>query len=387
MRVFIIPSWYPTPEKPNWCNWIKPHIELSKSIVDEVIVLQVDLEAQNNTDEIIELQNHHYYIASGISKSKYQRTIFTYGKTLKDYYSKLESIFRFAVERHGNPDLIHAHVSMPAGYGTGLLGKKYNIPVIVTEHYSGFFSDNKFPWRLGSFYRQMRNNVDGFYTVSPGFKDHIENRTGLRVDGVLANPINTDLFFPEKKLVKDNRLRFITTGKFGLIKGTDILLKAFSTLPSNIDWQLTIIGKQDLKSQDLWNALLAGLPEERIKLINPVPQDQLKEIYSQNDVYIVSSRIETANVSMLEAMACGCYVISSKIKAPETLLSSHVSITYNLSVAGLKNAIINVFNNDLPNRLELRQFVLDHYSNISLKKILKTTYLKHVKYNASVHYN
>lgn len=379
MRVFIIPSWHPTPEKPNWCNWIKPHIELTKSIVDDVVVIQVDLESQNNSDEIIELQNNHYYIAAGISKSKYQRTIFCYGKTLKDYHSKLENIFKFAVERHGNPDLIHAHVSMPAGYGAGLLGKKHNIPVIVTEHYSGFFSDNKFPWRLRSFYRKMRNNIDGFYTVSPGFKDHIENRTDLRVDGVLPNPINTDLFFPEIQLVKKKRLRFITTGNFGLIKGTDILLKAFAALPSHIDWQLTIIGKQDLKNQALWNTLLDELPKDRIKVIDPVPQKKLREIYSQSDVYIVSSRIETANVSMLEAMACGCYVISSKIKAPETLLSCQVANTYNLSVEGLQNVIVEVSSIDLPNRAELRQFVLNRYSYKSLQKKIKTSYLKYLK--------
>lgn len=117
MNVFIIPSWHPSSEKPNWCNWIKPHISIAKNIADKVIILQVDQESKLSNNDIISVDDYHYYIHAGYSKSKYSRTALFYKNILKDYIKKLEIIYNHAIEIHGKPDIIHAHVSMPAGYG------------------------------------------------------------------------------------------------------------------------------------------------------------------------------------------------------------------------------------------------------------------------------
>ncbi|MFD0976350.1 glycosyltransferase family 4 protein [Salinimicrobium gaetbulicola] len=374
MKVFLIPSWHPTPDKPNWCNWIKPHIQLAKSVAEEVIILQVDQETNKSSDEIIELSKNHYYITSGEPKNRFHRNFFTYKKSLKKYNAKIEKLYQFAVRVHGKPDLIHAHVSMPAGYGAASLGSQHSIPVIVTEHFSGFFWDHKFPWRIGSYYFEMRSKINGFYTVSPGFKTEVENKTKIKVDDVFPNPINTELFSPEPYKNEENIIKFATTGNFGLRKGTDVLLKAFQSLPKSINWQLTIVGKRDSQNA-FWNDLLNLLPQERLKLVEAVPQTGLREIYSQNDIFIVSSRIETANVSMLEAMACGCYVITSTINAPETLLTPEVATNYDNTAEGLRKAILSISQTkNLPARKDLRQFVLENYSREQLKPKLSGIY-------------
>lgn len=36
------------------------------------------------------------------------------------------------------PEVIHAQVTYPAGYAAFLIGKKYNVPFIITEHSSNF---------------------------------------------------------------------------------------------------------------------------------------------------------------------------------------------------------------------------------------------------------
>lgn len=139
MNVFIIPSWHPTVDKPNWCNWIKPHIQIAKLIAQSITILQVDQESSENNDIIKKIGLNHYYMAAGIKKNRANRTILMYEQILDEYFEKLEQLYLHAIQKNNKPDIIHAHVSMPAGYAAGLLGKKYNIPVIVTEHYSGFF--------------------------------------------------------------------------------------------------------------------------------------------------------------------------------------------------------------------------------------------------------
>jgi len=375
MNVFIIPAWHPTPEKPNWCNWIKPHIEMAKAVCSNVTVLQVDLESNSNNEDIIELKENHYYISAGHKKNKFYRTKFFYGKILNNYILKLEKLFLKAIETHGKPDLIHAHVSMPAGYGAAFIGKKYDIPVLVTEHYSGFFSDIKYRWRIEKFYQEMSENISGFYAVSPGFAKKISQSITIKVNGVLPNPINTKLFFINTEYKRTNKLNLVTTGNVCSIKGTDVLLNALKLLPPEIIWELKIIGKKTNIHHSIWEKMFENL--NNVSIIDPIPQNELQDIYSNSDIYIVSSRIETANVSMLEAMACGCYVITSRIDAPETLVSNEVSESYNNTPEGLAQAIINVSQKNLPNRETLRNFVIENYSYEALEKQLIKVYEKH----------
>lgn len=374
MNVFIIPSWHPTVDKPNWCNWIKPHIQIAKLIAQSITILQVDQESSENNDIIKKIGLNHYYMAAGIKKNRANRTILMYEQILDEYFEKLEQLYLHAIQKNNKPDIIHAHVSMPAGYAAGLLGKKYNIPVIVTEHYSGFFSDNKYPWRLRSFYKKMSNNIDGLYAVSPGFKDKIERKTKIKVNGITFNPVNTELFKPIKNKITNNKVQFVSTGNFGQIKGTDILLKAFADLPTCYDWHLTIVGKKPTINLEYWNKLIQKVPSDKLSLIDPTNQLKLRDIYSSSDVYIVSSRLETANISMLEAMACGCFVLCNKIEGPETLLSQNVSLIFENKNEGLLESLKKIFQTELPNRQFMINFVETNYSISAIQKSISELY-------------
>ncbi len=366
MLVFIIPAWHPTKKKPNHCRWILPHIDIVKSIAN-VVVLHVDQEAEQGCSLEVTETNGHFYLFSPIHKNKLTRTKFGYPRILNDYYANLEKLYSKAVVKYGKPDIIHAHVSMPAGHGATELGLKYKIPVIVTEHYSGFFSDTRFPWRLGSFYREMIRSANGFYVVSPGFKNRIEEMRGLKVSGVTPNPINTELFKPTNPRIKDGVLRLVSTGTVGHIKGTDILLAAVAKLPFDLNWQLIIVGNTSAE-QSQWK----GLQDPRVTLLPSKSQEELAGIYSQSDVYIVSSRVETANVSMLEAMACGCYVISAKIGAPETLLDGNVASFFESgNDPELKNKILDF---TCVKRNEQRNYVLQNYSIETVATELESIY-------------
>ena len=377
MLIFIVPSWHPTLNKPNWCNWILPHIKVTGGI-GKVVVLQVNLEAEKSEKEEISQHKNHFYLPCHLQYSRFTRTILGYGKVLNKYSTDLELLYNEAVSQYGKPDIIHAHVSMPAGYGASLLAKKYNIPVIVTEHYSGFFSDFRFPWRIGSFYKKMRENINGLYAVSPGFKNKIERLTKIKVDGITLNPINTELFTSNKKEKNTNKINFVSTGNFGNIKGTDILLEAFSKLDDNYNWHLTIVGKKSTIENEYWNDLILKLPNDRLTILEPVDQKILCKIYSTSDVFIMSSRMETANVSMLEAMSCGCYVITNKIEAPETLLNSEVSKVFVNTVKSLTKCIIETMDESLPNREFQRKYITDHFSNNILSKKLEKIYNFHI---------
>lgn len=369
MNVFIIPSWHPTKERPTWCNWVRSHISLTKRIASTV-VLYVDSES-NKDLSVIETEPRFFFASVTKKKNRLTRTLLFYGIFLWRYCTMLDNMYSMAVKQYGTPDLIHAHVSMPAGFGAAYLRKKYGIPTIVTEHYSGTISDNKYPWRLRVYYTIMRKGIDGFYTVSPGYASFLQEKTHLCVNGITPNPVNTDIFhLCDREKFHDNLIRICSTGSWGDLKGTDILIQSLGQLPPSFNWEAIIIGEASSSQINT----IPRLIKKKIRVIDKrISQNELAEIYRDSDIYVMSSRFETANVSMLEAMACGCQIVCNRIGTSETLLDPLFATFFDGETRQLSNSIQKCSETPIsPN--DLFNFVNNHYSIDSLSEKLRQLY-------------
>jgi glycosyltransferase involved in cell wall biosynthesis len=368
MKILVIPSWYPTPERPLWCTWILPHISALRDAGHDVYVLQVEVDVTRDPEkmlvyESVQRNSRHLYAYLPIKYHKFYRTRFYYGDILQSYSDKLHELYIKIKEEWGKPDVIHAHVSLPAGYGAAYLGQLEQIPVVVTEHYSGFENDARFFWRVGCFVKEMADKVQGFYSVSPGFSKRIDATGLLKVTGTLPNPIDTDLFSLDVEKQKNGVFRVVMAGSRGKVKGADVLFAAMYQLLGKLNWSLTILG--DFEQKSIFKSWFDNpMFSERVNFLGKVPQKDLVRIYSNSDLYVVSSRSETANVSMLEAMACGIPVVTSRCGAPETLVDDTVSMSIpNEDSSAMANAILAMSENiEKYKREELHEFVVRNYS-------------------------
>jgi glycosyltransferase involved in cell wall biosynthesis len=351
-----------------------PHIALLRESGIESYVLQLGLDGEPippGTDPwqqpIRLLNQHHLYVPVPSPTQRYQRTRFFYGAFLRKYVEQLRILYGMAVDKWGQPDILHAHVSLPGGYAAACLGEAFSIPVIVQEHYSGFESDTRFPWRTGHFVREMADRINGFYAVSLGYARRIEKTGVITVTGVLPNPIDTDLFISRPRLALNKQFQIVTAGMLSLLKGADLLFEALRQLTSELDWHLTWFG--DLSQRDAFGRWLND-PRfaSRLTLPGQIPQAEMVKIYSQSDLYVVSSRRETANVSMLQAMACGIPVVTTSCGAPETLINDTVGIAVKPNdPQALAEGILKVARN--PQQFDsdaLRRFVVYHYSKTAV---------------------
>lgn len=381
MKVFVIPTWHPTPTKPLWCNWILPHIAMLRESGVETYVLQLGLDGETMPEAtdpwrqpIRLLNDRHLYVPVPNTTKRYQRSRFFYGALLRKYAVRMREVYRMAVEQWGKPDILHAHVSLPGGYLAAGLGQEFSIPVIVQEHYSGFESDARFPWRTGCFVREMGRQIQGFYAVSKGYASRIARTGLLRVNGVLPNPVDTDLFAPTSAR-SGGSFRIITTGNLGAIKGTDILFEALRMLPDDLHWFARLFGEMgDRNGFSRW--LDAPGLSDRVSLPGKISQADLVRAYSQSDLFVVSSHSETANVSMLEAMACGVPVVTTCCGGPETLIDESVGLTIKPNdPRSLAEGILQVARD--PGRYErtaLRRFVVERYSKPAVAKQVLEVY-------------
>jgi len=384
MKVFVLPTWHPTKLRPLWANWILPHIEILRENGLDAYVLQLGLDDEpipENTDPWKQpprfLTDNHIYVPVPRATKRHQRTRFFYGVFLRKYADRLRELFGMAAERWGKPDILHAHVSLPAGYVAALLGHENSIPVIVQEHYTGFESDARFWWRMGCFVRKMGRRIQGFYAVSPGYAKRIE-RTGLvKVTGVLPNPIDTELFQPLSRVKSETPFQIVTAGNMDWHKGTDLLFEALRNLSGRLDWSLRLFG--DTSNIDQYAQWLDD-PDfsARVTLPGKVSQDELVKAYSSSHLYVVSSRIETANVSMLQAMACGVPVVTASCGAPETLIDESVGVAVKPNdPQAFAEGILEVARNaQRYDRKALRRFVEERYSKPVVANMVADAYEK-----------
>lgn len=323
MRVFVVPAWFPSDREPRKAKWIEAHLKALKVVGIEYCVLHVDYEPKHleEADPPPVMNGPNLFCRRlPTPRSRLLRTRFVYPLFLERYIAALAELVESACRLFGPPTLIHAHVSLPAGYAASELGRRYGIPVVVTEHYSGFANDAKYWWRLGHFVPIMRSRIAQLYAVSPWLAERMAQSVTIPLPRILPNPIDTRLFQIRERRESSGVFRICTAG-LSHTKGTDILYSALGQLGPEYDWELDHFGQVPAGFTESLSPRIGA----RINLMGAVGQEVMADRYSQADLYVVASRIETANVSMLEAMACGVPVIATRCGGPETLLTPDVA--------------------------------------------------------------
>ena len=133
---------------------------------------------------------------------------------------------------------------------------------------------------------------------------------------VVYNGYDRDLFFPQpnesirRKYNLDKYLLYV--GDMRFYKNLSRTLEAFDRLPLK-DYQFVITGKKDdffYPEIERQTAQLSA--KERIIFLDYVPTEDLPGLYSMAQSLVFASLYEGFGLPVLEAMACGCPVITSR---------------------------------------------------------------------------
>jgi glycosyltransferase involved in cell wall biosynthesis len=103
----------------------------------------------------------------------------------------------------------------------------------------------------------------------------------------------------------------LTVGNLIPLKNFELLLDVFRTLSSlRPGARLTIVGTGPERERIASYVERHGL-EDKVVLAGRVPNDKMRKYYSKADLFVLLSRVEIFGMVMLEAMACGCPVMST----------------------------------------------------------------------------
>lgn len=150
----------------------------------------------------------------------------------------------------------------------------------------------------------------------------------LAADAQFQPPVNGQEFAraeSNKRLDLDDRPYILAVGVLQPRKNLETLLDAFALLklgPSPPIHRLIIAGKRGWKNESL-DAKLADLPPrviQDIAFVGYVPDEHLPSLYGGADAFCYPSRYEGFGLPPLEALACACPVLCSRISSlPEVV--------------------------------------------------------------------
>lgn len=166
--------------------------------------------------------------------------------------------------------------------------------------------------RIRSLSRDMTNSLNSTY--GPAVSDKAFT---------VPTRVNTEVFRPSRKTYAiDGPIKLISVGGLHPNKNHAALISALQS--SNLDYKLTIVGEGPERA-NLMHILERAKLTERVKLAGHLDQLELAKQLNSNDVYIHYSKAEGLSRAILEAMACGCPVVTTNVGFIDGVLQNRIN--------------------------------------------------------------
>ncbi len=326
LKILFITAWYPTKEQPVGGVFVREHAK-AVQLYDDVVVLHcagtdANLKGlwrmEQETDESLTEGIPTYRV--WYRRSPIPKTSFLYLWSVFQAYRQLTSEgFR--------PDIIHGHV-YEGGVPAALIGKLLGIPVVITEHYSGF--PRKLLGRIGVLKARLAFGLaDLVLPVSSALRQAIEDHKIRGRFQIVPNVVDAGLFYPAVGKSKEDgakRILFVGLLDASHNKGVPYLLQALARLrQQRDDWHLDIVGDGPARAEYERLAADWGL-SDKVTFHGIKSKREVAEFMRQTDLFVLPSLFETFGAVAAEALAAGTPVLATRCGGPEEFVTENVGM-------------------------------------------------------------
>ncbi|MEP1095473.1 MAG: glycosyltransferase [Cyclobacteriaceae bacterium] len=374
MKVFIIPSWYPSESNPIYGIFNK---EQARMMARERPEWSVGVSKWGQGDETFLLMARDPRSLAKYFR-KFDESEIQLADNLKEYFSgaftwtqkikkgNIDGIIR-ANDRNlqqfisdfGRPDVISAQASYPGAVVACALSEKYDIPFTVTIRMSPF----PFP-QYDAGRNQLKpildlplRKADMLICTSNDLKERVESY-GFEKVRTINNPVDTDLFKPGKG-EREEQITVLAVGRIEEQKGIDLLLEAMAQVPRI---KLRIGGKGAYLNDYKRLSERLGV-ENCVEWLGELSREETVKEMQKCSFYVLSSRHETFGNVVVEAMSCGKPVVATKCGGPGELVTEETGYLCEIDAKDLAEKMkkmsesINSFDS-----VKIRQYIEKKYA-------------------------
>ena len=262
-------------------------------------------------------------------------------KIVTSHLSYFLTVFRIDIDSlrgkcgNLNYDLIHAHYIYPNGLFAVLLGRYFNVPVVLTGHGSDI---NLFPrlWWNRLLAKWILARATRLIVVSGALKTEVL-RLGVTAEkiAVIPNGFDRTIFKPMDMQEARGRLNlsrrnkiFLFVGNLVRVKNIPLLLRAFSEVVKD-EKNVSLIVVGDGPEKRHLDQLADRLDiHEHVQFVGQRPHSDIPLWINACDVLCLSSDNEGWPTIIVETLACGKPVVATETGGvPEILCRSELGIT------------------------------------------------------------
>lgn len=263
------------------------------------------------------------------------------------------------VKDNGLPDVVHAHIVLYADF-VSFVKTEFHLPFVITEHWTQMNTATvtEQDVKMALAYRY----ADRVICVSKALADSLKRN--FQVNSLVINNMVSDEFFKSVRVKRnDNSFKFIAVGVFRHNKRFDILVDAFSKCRFPDSVTLDIVGDGD--ERDLVESRIVQYHlSDQIHLLGIKTPAEVSDLLCHSDCFVLSSKLETFAIVVIEAMAKGLPVIATKCGGPETFLQpEHGILVEKENVEALADAMTFMVKHHTDYDADnIRAFCYSHFS-------------------------
>lgn len=356
LHVLALSAWYPSRVHPTLGNFVQRHLKAAAKYHRISLVAAIGTDQAEIPKSEIEDSGNFLEIRVYYKNGKFRHL---------EAFRALRQGFRILRKlRPEKPNLIHGNILVPGAWQILYASFVFNVPCIVSEHWTGFTRKDGPNW--SSLQEKLAKRISRKAAFLLPVSEHLQRAMESHgLSGrykVVPNVVNTSVFIPGEPVAPPFRVLHISS----LVeehKNTRGFLRVFARFREAFpDSVLEIIS--DGPSEDC----LAYARELKIGnslIINTFkPAEFVAERMAASHVLLLFSHVENLPCVIMEALSCGVPVISSRVGG----IGEHIDSSKGILVEpGDETALLMALKEIASgsrtfNARELRRYAIDNFS-------------------------
>ncbi len=308
--LFVAGCWYPHDEQPFQGIFIRRHAEAVAKCHQVAVLHPLELKGGPINPSVRQswhgsVQEFQVRFAPGTSRVQTQLA-----------YRRAGIIgAQAAFEHFGPPDIVHFHVIPSAGLTLGVLQPFPGVPVVITEHWSGYMPES------GVTLSRLRRLYTGLLirrakVVTTVSDHHRRAMTSMGFRGefrVVPNVVDTEIFQPIRQRTP-GPFRFVhVSGLRQEKRSPEIVEAATRLIRQGLDLELHIVGDGPDGARCRCIADAEGLVDRGIYFHGRLDEEGVARRTGDSDSSVLFSEFENSPCVIGEAFACGIPVVAPQV--------------------------------------------------------------------------
>ena len=173
---------------------------------------------------------------------------------------------------------------------------------------------------LGPLFKAIWTKASALVACSEGLKSRALRFLPSAAIDIIPNGVDLERFFPSETTKLSDELRLITVGRLSVTKRIEVLIDAVEILiQQGYKVRFSIIGG-GVAEQSLRKLIIEKNLVSFVELTGRVEPEKMPDFYRGSDIYISATMQEGMSNAMLEAMASGLPVITTRCEGAEELI-------------------------------------------------------------------